>query len=87
MRVETYHLRQLIEYCKSKNKEILIQSDDYNYEQKIEQREVYKIYLYCIKYFNYLISKNIRITKKELYFNVKSKVYLYDVLRIINDLK
>ncbi|BFU76936.1 hypothetical protein ALC152_01510 [Arcobacter sp. 15-2] len=87
MRIETHHIRKLIEYCKSKNKKILIESDNYTFDEKIAQGKIYKDYLYCIKYFNYLISKNIKITKYQLYFHVKNKVYLHNLLRLINDLK
>jgi len=87
MRIETHHIKLLIEYCKSKNKKILIESDNYTFDEKIAQRKVYKDYLYCIKYFNYLLSKNIKITKRELYYNLKKELSLYDVLREVNNLK
>ena len=86
-KLEIYQIEQLIEYCENKNEEIYRESKNYNDEQKRIQRNVFKDYLYCIKYFNYLINENISITQKKLYINIKNKIKIYDLLEMINDLK
>lgn len=34
MKIMSYHLKILIEYCQSKNKQILLQSDSYSRDEK-----------------------------------------------------
>ena len=83
--LELHHIQELIEYCKNKNKMIHMQSNNYNDEQIIIQRNLYKDYLYCIKYFNILINENIKITKKQLCINLKKKVKLDDICLMITE--
>ncbi len=94
--LDTYKLRILLEYCQTKNKEILLKVDNLSRENKTIAREQYKAYLYTIKTLNHIISRNIKITKKNLYMLFKEQIselshnkplvkVFYEIMNYIND--
>lgn len=76
--LESYHLTNLHNYCRSKCIDIVIKHHNEDSEKINYYRGLYAGYLYCKQVSNYLKKRKMRITNKELY-------YIFKYQRILNN--
>ncbi len=94
MRIQSYQLQSIINFCLEKQRNIILKVDKARFEEKDILRKEYKSYLYGIKICKLYLKTNKTIKKKELYEIFKSQLLpssshtkkgLYEIMRLIND--